>query len=127
LDGVFGAGGICASLTRDCSDQRRIDMYNTLVGYNAILERVTAEYASIPPGGTSATGAVKAADVAIKFSNGTFNFQFASGDLSCCDCFHPSDQGQAKLAQAAWDGFQCSAGTPCCAPSADPLTNANCA
>ncbi len=127
LEGVFGTGGICASLTYDCSDERRIDMYNTLLGYNEILERVSAEYAAIPAGGSSANGAVKATGVGIKFAEGTFRFRFDSAALSCCDCFHPSDQGQAQLAAFAWDGFQCGAATPCCATSGDPLTDANCA
>jgi hypothetical protein len=57
---VWSLVDICASLTVDCSDQRRIDAYNTAVGYNEILERVTVEYAAIPVGGLSLTGAVKA-------------------------------------------------------------------
>lgn len=123
---AFGSGGICASLTSDCSNQRRIDMYNTVVGYNEVLQRVTAEYAAIPIGGTSATGAVKASDVAIRYGDGTFFYKVEDADLSCCDCFHPSDLGQSKLAEFAWNGLQCSSANPCCGPSADPLTNARC-
>jgi len=48
---VWGLVDICASLTVDCSNQRRIDAYNTALGYNEILERVTNEYAAIPVGG----------------------------------------------------------------------------
>ena len=40
---VWGLVNICASLTTDCSDTRRIDAYNTAVGYNEILQRVTSE------------------------------------------------------------------------------------
>jgi cysteine-rich repeat protein len=127
LDIVFGSGGVCASLTTDCSDQRRIDMYNTLVGYNAILESVTAEYAAIPSGGLSATGGVKAPDVQMRFERSPFYYQFASNDVSCCDCFHPSDLGQQKLAEASWSGVQCSTTVPCCATSGDPLVDAKCA
>jgi cysteine-rich repeat protein len=123
---IWGVLNICASLTTDCSNQRRIDMYDTLVGYNEILERVTNEYAALPSGGISATGAVKAPDVQIRFGGGSFNYKFSSGDVSCCDCFHPDDAGQAKLAQFTWDGLQCTPASPCCAPSADPLTNATC-
>ena len=75
--GVDFTGSICASLTTDCSDQRRIDMYNTLLAYNAILARVTAEYAAIPAGGTSATGAVKAADVDLKYIGRHLRFHFS--------------------------------------------------
>jgi cysteine-rich repeat protein len=123
---VWSFVDICASLTTDCSNQRRIDAYNTALGYNEILERVTNEYIAIPNGGMSATGAVRAPDVYIRYSEGAFNFKFGSSDVSCCDCFHPSDQGQSKIAQFGWDGLQCSASTPCCATSGDPLTDARC-
>ena len=123
---AWGTFNICESLTTDCSDQRRIDMYNTLVGYNEVLERVTGEYAAIPTGGLSATGAVKAPDVQLKFGIGSFNYQFSSADISCCDCFHPADGAHAKLAEFSWNGLQCSPTIPCCAASGDPLTNASC-
>ena len=118
--------GVCRSLTENCSGDRRLDMYNTIVAYNEILERVSAEYAALPAGGTSATGAVKATDVGIRYTEGVFNYKFASGDISCCDCFHPNDGGQAKLAEGTFLGLQCSAATPCCAESADPMVNADC-
>jgi cysteine-rich repeat protein len=123
---AFGSGGICASLTTDCSNQRRIDMYNTLLVYNEILERVTGEYAAIPVAGTSATGAVKAADVEIRYGAGTFYYRFLSDDLSCCDCFHPSDLGHSKLAELGWNGMMCTGGTPCCGTSGNALTDARC-
>ncbi len=122
---LFG-GGICASLTSNCSSQRRVDMYNTLVGYNSILERVTNEYLAIPPGGTSATGAVKADGVEMRYLDGTFNYKFSSNDVSCCDCFHPSDQGQFQLSQFAWNGLDCSTFTQCCGATSDPLAAAKC-
>ena len=121
-----GLFNVCKSLTIDCSNTRKIDAYNQAVAYNNILRTVTAEYAAIPTGGTSATGAVKASDVAIRFGEGVFNYKFQTGDLSCCDCFHPSDTGQQKLANFTYSGLQCSTTTPCCAPSTDALTNASC-
>ena len=126
LEDVFGTGGICASLTSDCSDQRRIDMYETLVAYNGVLERVTGEYAALPEGGASATGAVKAANVALRYIDATFHYRFQSDDISCCDCFHPSDRGQGKLAQFTWDGLACSEDAPCCPSSENPLDSARC-
>jgi len=126
VNGVFGTNGVCLSLTDDCSDQRRVDMYNTLAGYNEVLSRVSAEYAAIPVGGTSATGATKASDVVLRFRDGTFDVKLSSSDLSCCDCFHPSDQGHQKLARFAWDGFQCSDSSPCCSTSGVALTDATC-
>jgi cysteine-rich repeat protein len=123
---IWGLFPICQSLTDDCSNQRRVDAYETAVGYNEILERVTNEYIAIPTGGVSATGAVKATDVAIRYAAGAFAYKFSSGDVSCCDCFHPSDQGQARIAQFGWDGLQCSASAPCCVTTGDPLIDARC-
>jgi len=124
---IFGSGGgICASLTKDCSSQRRIDMYNTLLGYNEVLERVANEYAAIPVGGQSATGAVRASDVAIGYFEGSFYYKFASNDVSCCDCFHPSDAGQSRLADFAWNGLECSTSVQCCGQTSDPLAGATC-
>ncbi len=123
---LFGGSGICSSLTSNCSDQRQRDMYNTLVGYNEILERVTNEYAAIPAGGMSAGGAVRAAGVEIIYRDGTFFYKFREADVSCCDCFHPSDAGQARLADAAWDGLECSTSTQCCGETTDTLAAARC-
>jgi len=126
LEDVFGEGGICASLTSDCSEQRRIDMYETLVGYNEVLERVSAEYAGLPAGSASATGAVKAEDVALRFIAAPFHSRGDENDLSCCDCFHPSTVGQQKLSDYSWHGLTCSDTTPCCAVSDDAGANARC-
>lgn len=123
---VFGSGGICASLTSDCSDQRRIDMYETVVGYNEVLQRVTDEYAALPAGAASPTGAVKAADVALRYVDSTFRYRIQSDDLSCCDCFHPSSRGHRKLAQFTWDDLVCSDEVPCCATTTDVLDAARC-
>jgi len=122
----INGNGVCRSLTADCSNTRRIDMYNTIVAYNEILQRVSAEYAAIPAGGLSANGVMKSTDVGIRYVEAPFHYKFASGDISCCDCFHPDDTGQALLAEGTYQGLQCSAATPCCAQSADPLTNATC-
>jgi cysteine-rich repeat protein len=127
LTDVFGRGAICGSLTSDCSNQRRIDMYETLVTYNAILERVAAEYAALGPGATSASGAVKAPDVALRYVDAPFFYRFTSDDISCCDCFHPSKSGQRKLAENTWNGLTCSTDAPCCAPSDDSQASARCA
>jgi len=117
---------ICRSLTDDCSDQRIIDMYDTLVGYNQILDEVTAEYAALPVGGTSSGGAVKAPGVAMRFGDGSFYYKFRSGDVSCCDCFHPADQAQALIADFAYDGFACSPSEPCCEDSGNSLVDGRC-
>ncbi len=125
IGNIFGSG-ICSSLTSDCSNQRQIDMYQTLVGYNEILERVTSEYAAIPVGGVSTTGALKAANVEIRYFDGTFYYKFESNDVSCCDCFHPSDQAQSLLSAFAWDGLECGPNVHCCGQTFDDLQAARC-
>jgi hypothetical protein len=101
-------------------------MLATLRAYNDILDRVTAEYDAIPAGGTSATGAVKAADVELRYSAAPFHLRLTTGDISGCDCIHPSDQLQAKIADVAWSGLHCSASNPCCGDSGDAVDDAAC-
>ncbi|HTC24760.1 MAG TPA: hypothetical protein VK688_10370, partial [Gemmatimonadales bacterium] len=115
------------SMLHDCSAQRQIDAYETLVGYDSIIAQVTAEYAAIPEGGTSGNGVVKAADVQLLHTDAASHLKLVAGDLSYCDCVHPSDQLQEKLADIAWRGLQCSAAAPCCADTGDPLADAGCA
>jgi hypothetical protein len=101
-------------------------MYNTIVAYNGVLRRVTAEYAAIPEGSRSSTGAVKASDVLIRFTEASFYAKFNEDYVSCCDCFHPNLDGQSVVAATLWDGLQCSRENPCCATTGDPLTDATC-
>ena len=123
---LFGSAGICSSLTSNCSNQRIRDMYTTLVGYNEILERVTNEYAAIPIGGVSPGGATKAVGVEIIYRDGTFYFKLRSSDVSCCDCFHPSDSGQRELAESGWNGLDCSTTNQCCGQTTDTLAAGRC-
>ncbi|MBI3655565.1 MAG: hypothetical protein HY232_03990 [Acidobacteria bacterium] len=116
----------CASLTSDCSDQRKIDMYNTTVAYNAVLNRLSAEYEAIPEGGLSPTGARKAADVQVRYVEGSFYFKYNEDAISCCDCFHPNLAGQATIAQGLWEGMQCADDSPCCLDTGDALADATC-
>jgi cysteine-rich repeat protein len=69
---------------------------------------------------------MKAEDVALRYIAAPFHYRVEPDDLSCCDCFHPSDTGQRNLAQFTWDGITCSDATPCCAPSDDPVVTARC-
>jgi hypothetical protein len=134
---VFGLEhGICGSLTRDCSDQRIIDAYETAKAYRDILARVTAEYAQIPVGGTSRVvtiggqavgGATKAIGVRLDFSDAPWVYKFKGEELSCCDCFHPSVAGQNTAARVLFDGFVCSAADVCCADTGDARADGVCA
>jgi len=132
---AWSRAGICSSLTSDCSNQRVQDAYTFEKGYRDTMLSVTNEYQSIPAGSASKTftfngktvgGAVKAAGVQLIFSDSVWVSPLNPGDVSCCDCFHASVQGQQKLANAAFNGVTCTSQTPCCTDNLDALTNGNC-
>jgi hypothetical protein len=133
---IFGAdNGICGSLTFDCSPQRLVDTYLTARAYRDVTERVTGEYAAVPPGGASPVvtiagqtvgGAVKASGVVVLYSDAAWRVRFPAALLNCCDCFHPSPLGQHAGSAALFFGLTCSAQTPCCGDTGDPLDDALC-
>jgi lysophospholipase L1-like esterase len=137
LDAIFGGGnGICGSLTFNCSDTRVADAYTTALAYRNILQRVTAEYAAIPSGGASRVvtvggqmvgGVMKASGSTLVYSDATWRYKFASSQLSCCDCFHPSRTGQDTLARIAREGLRCT-GSPdtCCRDTGNSVTDGRC-
>ena len=123
----FDDGGVCKSLTYDCSDARVADAYNTYVQYKSIVARVSAEYRAIAGGATvpvNATfgtgGVVKASGVNVQVTDAVgqakLNYKNAAGKvlISKCDCFHATKAGQDMLADLVWNGLTCSAATPCC-------------
>ena len=132
---LWGIVSICAPLTRDCSTTRIIDSYTTLRTYHDILREVTAEYAAIPPGGTSRVvmiggqtvgGGERAAGTEFVFSDGPWYYRFNAAQISCCDCFHPSATGQNTLARMMRFGLACSRVNPCCKDTGDPLSDGKC-
>ena len=137
---IFGpdlgfANGACRSLTFDCSDERVQDAYALAQAYRDILADVTQEYADIVPGGSSQTlsiggetvgGATKALGVQLSFSNASWEYKFASEQISCCDCFHPSPQGQDLTARVLFNGFTCSETDVCCSDTGDALADGLC-
>jgi len=118
--------GICGSLTEDCSDARIASAYQTAKAYHDILARVAAEYAAVPVGGTTTTGATKASGVEVVFSDAVWRTRFESDDISCCDCFHPSVAGQDRLARVLLEGLVCGNADVCCADTGDPLVDGRC-
>lgn len=137
LGWIFGPNnGICGSLTTNCSDDRVSDAYLTAKSYRDILQRVTAEYERIPPGGTSPVvtvggqfvgGAVKATGVSMAFSDAPWKYKFSSSQLSCCDCFHPSRAGQNNLSRILMRGLTCGGRDACCNDTGDPVADGRCA
>ena len=132
---LWGLVNICGPLTSDCSNTRIIDTYNTMRAYREILKRVTAEYSLIPDGGVSPTvmiggqmvgGGVKAAGTHFMYSDAPWAYKFNADQMSCCDCFHPSQMGQNTLARMMKDGLACSKTNPCCKETGDPLTDGKC-
>ena len=127
--------GICGSITLDCSDERIQDGYETARAYRDIMERVSLEYSVLAEGeaslemtlgGETVGGAVKAVGTSLSFSNAAWIYKFTSEQLSCCDCFHPSLQGQDGAARILFDGFTCSSTDVCCADTGDPVSDALC-
>ena len=128
--------GICGSITIDCSDERRLqDGYETARAYRDIMARVSAEYAALAVGETSEEmevggetvgGAAKAAGNSLSFSNASWVYKFTSEQISCCDCFHPSLQGQDGAARILFDGFTCGPTDVCCADTGDIVSAALC-
>jgi hypothetical protein len=132
---AWSRAGICTSLTADCSNTRIQDAYTFEKGYRDTMIAVTQEYQSIPVGsasksfsynGKSVGGAIKASGVQLIYSDAVWMSPLNPGDVSCCDCFHASVQGQQKLADTAWNGLTCSATTPCCTDSNNALTDGSC-
>ena len=96
---------------------------------------MTAEYAAVPPGGTSPVvtiagqtvgGAVKADGVAVVYSEAAWRIRFPASLLNCCDCFHPSPLGQHAASAVLFQGLTCTAQTPCCQDTGDLLDEARC-
>jgi len=95
---VWSLGSICQSmLDNNNTEADRQYVKSRNLGYNTILQRVTAEYQ------------VQARNIGktlfISFSDGTAG-AFTSADVSDIDCFHPSEVGQKVISQETWkDGF----------------------
>lgn len=132
---LWSLTNICGSLTRDCSDTRVTDNYNTMKVFRDILKNVSAEYAAIPEGGTSPVvivggemvgGGIKAAGTHFVYSDAPWFYRFSSNQLSCCDCFHPSALGQDKIGELITEGMTCSVLTPCCRDTGNPVIDGKC-
>jgi GDSL-like Lipase/Acylhydrolase len=118
--------GICGSLTADCSDERVTAAYQMTKAYRDILATVAAEYAAVPENGRTAGGATKAPGVEIVFSDAAWRVRFDENDVSCCDCFHPSVQGQDRLARGLLEGVTCGNTDACCADTGNPAGDGRC-
>ena len=134
-DGSVRPTGICGSITKDCSDERLKDGYETARAYRDIMARVSSEYAALAEGesspvatvgGETVGGTVKAAETSLSFSNASWMYKFTSDQISCCDCFHPSLQGQDGAARILFDGFTCGPTDVCCADTGDIVSDALC-
>ncbi|MFE5911557.1 SGNH/GDSL hydrolase family protein [Streptomyces wedmorensis] len=83
--------GICGSMLADAEDlgpaaeRRRAEVRDRVVAYNRVLEEVCA------------------GDARCRYDGGAvFDFRFDGGQLSPWDWFHPSKDGQARLAELAY-------------------------
>jgi lysophospholipase L1-like esterase len=86
--------GICPSMLRDAdsmtpaAQQRRTTVRDRVVAYNKVLAQVCGTYDRCRDDG----GAV-------------FDYRFTAAELSPWDYFHPSTQGQSRLARIAYEAF----------------------
>jgi lysophospholipase L1-like esterase len=119
--------GICGSLTADCSDERVAAAYQMTKAYRDILATVAAQYAAVSENGKTAGGATKAPGVQIVFSDAAWRTELDDGDISCCDCFHPSVQGQDRLARGLLEGITCGNPDVCCADTGNLVVDGRCA
>jgi hypothetical protein len=117
---LFGASGVCRSITKDCSAARIAKANETFVNYRNAIQRVVAEYAAVAPGAripantTFGTGNVtKASGVTLKRTQVFGKYLFQAADISNCDCFHPYKTMQNKIAAWMFHGLQCSSSQPC--------------
>ncbi|WP_329068565.1 SGNH/GDSL hydrolase family protein [Streptomyces sp. NBC_01429] len=83
--------GLCASMLRDAQDmsegarQRRETVYERVVAYNEVLKEVCAK------------------DARCRYDGGAvFDYRFTGEQLSQWDWFHPSKDGQGRLAEIAY-------------------------
>ncbi|MFB6839285.1 SGNH/GDSL hydrolase family protein [Streptomyces sp. NPDC056361] len=83
--------GICGSMLADAEDlgpaaeRRRAEVRDRVVAYNRVLKEVCAK------------------DARCRYDGGAvFGFRFDGGQLSPWDWFHPSKDGQARLAELAY-------------------------
>ncbi|MGW4163899.1 SGNH/GDSL hydrolase family protein [Streptomyces sp. NPDC004788] len=83
--------GICGSMLKDAEDlgpaaeRRRTQVRERVVAYNRVLQEVCAK------------------DTRCRYDGGAvFGFAFGDGQLSPWDWFHPSRDGQARLAELAY-------------------------
>jgi lysophospholipase L1-like esterase len=84
---LWGLRPICRALTSSSNTEAdRLTFRQRVIDYNEILKNVTQEYKK-------------------KYTNSAFEVQFTTSDIAW-DCFHPSLQGQMKLANVTWnDGY----------------------
>ena len=76
------------------SEADRLYVQSRNIGYNHILEEVTAQKAAQHPGKF------------LSFTNTSFTYPFTESDISNIDCYHPSWRGQKTLSKRIWNtGF----------------------
>jgi hypothetical protein len=101
---IWSAFGICTPATDSPSDETLQLIATTIDGYNqVILDTVTSMQANTDPG-RELSFSTDYVDTTANSSFGTY--AFVPDDLSDLDCFHPSIQGQRKLACLAWESWQ---------------------
>lgn len=101
---IWHSYGICALATEAPSAETLQTIASTVDSYNRAIAATVAELKSTTDPARELTFTTDYVGAAPNTSFGTY--AFVPADLSNLDCFHPSLQGQRKLACMAWESWQ---------------------
>lgn len=96
--------GICPLATTSPTDETLQGIATAVEDYNAAILKTVAQLQTNTQPERELTFSTDYVDDTPNSSFGTYNF--LPDDLSDVDCFHPSIQGQRKLACTAWESWQ---------------------
>lgn len=103
---VWPSAGICRIVTAETSASRRAQIGARINQYNALMRDEVERYHS-NANGQNPRGVRFVSDWRGSIEEGYGNtsvgtYSFRASDINGTDCFHPSTQGQRRLACAAW-------------------------
>ncbi len=93
---IWSEYDICPIATQAESADVTEAIANRIAEVNSALEATTHKVAD---------GLARDRTLTLSYDSSVGSYRFAPDDLSSVDCFHPSVEGQAKLACLAWEGW----------------------
>lgn len=103
---IWPAAGVCRVVTAEDDPYRRDQLGWAIDGYNEVIRQEVAAY-DANANGKNGRGVRFVTDWKGSMGEGHWRdsigtYIFGAGDINGVDCFHPNNDGQAKLACAAW-------------------------